>query len=390
MDSFMRGVCALTVILFLTFSPVSAAGSSGDTSTGVQIGAIYNLEGSQAPLDVPSSQGAMLAAEVFNKQNPDRPVNLTIKDGKSNESLMAPLTGELISRSDIQVIIGLSDTDMLIPAARAAAASNITFLTSGATSPRLPEEIGPYLYLACFGDNAQAAAAAEYAVNTLDAGCAAIYYDGTMNYTTLLAGYFQTRFKELGGEITRYERISPGAQSLGDDIKSLSEQTVPDIIYLAVGPDDAPDAVRKIRESGIQVPIFGGDSYDTKDLSRVAGLSGGGVYYTTHAFFGGENLTPEASDFVAAYQEKYGEMPDAFAGLGYDTVNLVLYAIGRNGDERDIRKGLSHIEAYQGVTGQYSYVNSSQIPQKSVTLMMAGDDIPEKITEIIPEKVPEL
>ncbi|MEZ4678407.1 MAG: hypothetical protein R2932_29740 [Caldilineaceae bacterium] len=48
--------------------------------------------------------------------------------------------------------------------APAAAAAQRLFLTSGATSPQLPAQVPDYLYLACFGDNVQAAAAAEWAL----------------------------------------------------------------------------------------------------------------------------------------------------------------------------------------------------------------------------------
>lgn len=367
---------------------VSLADQSADNNETITIGAIYNLEGSQAPLDVPSSHGALLAAELFNQKSQERKVLIIEKDGKSNISLMAPLTLDLINSSHCQVIIGLSDTDMLMPAAETAAAHKILFLTSGATSPVLPDTVKDYLYLACFGDNAQASVAAEYAVNNLTAHTAAIYYDGTMNYTTLLGNYFKTRFEELGGEVIKNIDISSNTGNLSTEIESLKQDNIPDIIYLAVGPDDAPGDVRKIRESKVQVPIFGGDSYDTKNLSIAANISGGRVYYTTHAYFGGENPIPEVKTFIEAYKQKYGTTPDAFAGLGYDAVNLVLKASEIKQNNRDIRDGFPQIYQYQGVTGLFSYVNSSPIPEKSVTLMLAGDGSPVRVGDFIPEKTP--
>jgi branched-chain amino acid transport system substrate-binding protein len=52
---------------------------------------------------------------------------------------------------------------MALAAARVAAVSHRVFLTSGATSPELPGAVPGFLFLACFGDNAQASAAAEWA-----------------------------------------------------------------------------------------------------------------------------------------------------------------------------------------------------------------------------------
>ena len=71
---------------------------------------------------------------------------------------------------NVSALFGLSDTDAVLAAAPPAAAAETLFLTSGATSPQLAEQIPTYLYLACFGDNDQAAAGAEYARQTLKAG----------------------------------------------------------------------------------------------------------------------------------------------------------------------------------------------------------------------------
>lgn len=387
MDLYSKGVLTVTCILLFMVCSVYAAGQSADTTEVIKIGVIYNLEGSQAPLDVPSYQGALLAGDLFNEKNKEKQVLITLQDGKSDLTRMAPLTRDLIASSNSRVIIGLSDTDMVIPAAETAAAYNITFLTSGATSPKLPEIVPNYLYLACFGDNAQAAVAAEYAVHNLTAHSAAVYYDGSMNYTTLLGGYFKTRFEELGGEVIQYSGIQPGTGDLESSIKDLKEKS-PDILFLAVGPDAAPGAVRVVRESGVEVPIFGGDSYDTNNLSVAANLSGGGVYYTTHAYFSGDDQTQEVDSFIKAYQEKYGMMPDGFAGLGYDAVNLVLKAMELAPGENDIRDGILGIHQYLGVTGLFSYSNSSPIPEKSVTLMKAGNVTPVWIGSFIPEKTP--
>ncbi len=97
-------------------------------------------------------------------------------------------------------LIGFSDTDMVLAAASIAAKNKRVFLTSGATSPELPRQVPQYLFLACFGDNVQAAAGAEWAVKTLKARTAVVLYKQTSTYAKLLHGYFQTRFKQTGRE----------------------------------------------------------------------------------------------------------------------------------------------------------------------------------------------
>ncbi len=40
-------------------------------------------------------------------------------------------------------------------------------MTPGATSPKLPDQIGDDIFLACFGDNVQAAAGADFVKDKL-------------------------------------------------------------------------------------------------------------------------------------------------------------------------------------------------------------------------------
>ena len=107
---------------------------------------------------------------------------------------------------------------MVLAAAPIAAKNKRVFLTSGATSPQLPRQVPRYLFLACFGDNVQAAAGAEWAVKTLKARTAVVLYKQTSSYARLLHGYFQTRFKQLGGKV-----LAVRAYTLAD-IKDESER----------------------------------------------------------------------------------------------------------------------------------------------------------------------
>jgi len=117
----------------------------------VVFGAIYNLTGSQAGLDVPSSMGARLAVKQINAKDGllGRPVKLALENGESNTQIVAQKTADVLaSFPSSSAVLGLSDTDMVLAAAPVAAANKRVFLTSGATSPLLPAEVPKYLFLA--------------------------------------------------------------------------------------------------------------------------------------------------------------------------------------------------------------------------------------------------
>ena len=95
--------------------------------------------------------------------------------------------------------------------------------------------------------------------------------------------------------------------------------------------------------------------------------------------------------FVADYQGRYGTAPEnAFAGLGYDTVELLADAIRRAGasDPAAIGAALASTSDLAGVTGTISYVGGSRIPQKTVTVVRLNDGQRELAAEIVPTHVP--
>jgi branched-chain amino acid transport system substrate-binding protein len=334
----------------------------------VKIGAIYNLEGSQSPLDLPSARGARLAVQEINAHGgiDGREIELILCDGKSDPAKVRECAKGLLNEN-VSAMMGLSDTDMVLAALPAAAGAGIPFVTSGATSPGLAEEYRG-LFLACFGDNVQAAAGAEYAYNKMGLKTCALLADGDMEYARLLAGYFKERYLDLRGKIVMEANIN------GTDLMNLSRAVRdknPDMIYLAARPDEAGAMVVVMRRAGVQSPVFGGDSLDSAELRRE-GM--GRIVFSTHALI--DERSPSTGMFAKAYRAEYGHPPEnAFSALGYDTVNLLADAIDRagSGDPQAILKALDNTSGFKGVTGEISYQNGSRIPNKGVTMVLLNN-----------------
>jgi len=126
---------------------------------------------------------------------------------------------------------------------------------------------------------------------------------------------------------------------------------------------------------------------DSPQLATAAGPDAGRIYYTTHGDISTSSADPNVSAFIKRYYLEYGEMPNAFAALGYDTVNVVTRAAVESPD--DIQAGLLSIKGYDGLTGNISYLNDSQIPEKSVTLMKLENGKVRTVGERMPRIVPE-
>jgi branched-chain amino acid transport system substrate-binding protein len=355
----------------------------------VKIGALYNLTGSQAELDILSSQGAILAVDQMNREGGlmARPVRLVMVDGESKPEIIRDKTVELINENPgVSALIGLSDTDMVMASAPVAAKNRRLFLTSGATSPRLPSKVPKYLFLACFGDNVQAAAGAEWAYHHLSARTAAVLFNSSESYTRLLQHYFQARFKGLGGRVESVESYTP--DTMRQSVQRLSKTV--DLIFFSAMPEEAPRGAALMRRMGFSAPILGGDGFDSEDLwQKYRELKN--VFFTTHVYLGPDNPDPQVKAFRKAYIHAYpGSTPTAFAALGYDAARLILAAVAEAGssDPDNVRQALSRTRQFRGVTGTISYSADSRIPTKSVSILQIEMGQRKLVKNQLPVKVP--
>jgi branched-chain amino acid transport system substrate-binding protein len=334
----------------------------------IRIGAIYCDSGELAPLDGPSLAGARTAVALANQSGgiDGRKIELVhVPTGSSTEAVAASVRTILAKYPDVAGFVGLSDSGMALAAGREARRAKKVFITSGATSPLLPRQVGPGFFLACFGDNVQAAAAAEWLLRSKGARRVALLYDPRRIYTRLLQGYFAEAFEQGGGRITDRVAIRSGAE--WDLPRGLAAN---DAVFLSVETaSDAQTVIAKLRAAGFRGPVVGGDGYDNPAAWRGNELSRD-IYFTTHAFpaVGRGAAGPAAvSDFRRGYR---GGVPGAFSGLGYDATRLLIAALpARDGQ---LAGKVQNGPPLAGVTGQIAYAPGDRVPAKPVAIYDAA------------------
>jgi branched-chain amino acid transport system substrate-binding protein len=256
----------------------------------------------------------------------------------------------------------------------------------------VPLQFPRYYFMTCFGDNAQAAAGAEYAFETLGARTAWLLFDETTDYTMLLAQYFGERYTGLGGSILGVDTYAGGASDFSDQIARIRAAPMrPEMLYVSSGPDDIGRLIRQLRDAGLVMPIVGGDGYDTPLLLEVAGAAANNTYFTTHAFLDPVEGTPAVQQFVADYQAEYGTPPTtAFAALGYDAVMLIAGAIERanSAKQKAIAEGLEATAGFAGVTGVISFGPHTHLPDKDVTMVKVVGNTLRLAAVVRPRQVP--
>ena len=340
----------------------------------VKIGVVMNLTGPWASIDGPAWNGIQLAIDQINAAGGilGQPVEAICIDTKADEAETIAAITRLAETEKVSAIMGYCDTHWVLTGAPIAAEYGIPFITPGATHPRIPERTGAWL--ACFGDNAQAAAMAEYAYKVLGLRKVAVWVDTACDFSVAVCTYFEDTWKHLGGEVVYedyFETNWTDFSALVSRLKAYQDEGKVDCVYVGAIPGNVGLIAKQLREGGVLLPILGEDGFDTPLLVEVGGLYAEGVLFATHVSL--DSPDPKVQEFVAAYKEKFGRRPEnAFAALGYDAMMLVAKAIKTAGsaDPSAIEKGLSQIKEFSGVTGTISYPEGSKVPQKSVAILI--------------------
>lgn len=379
----------------ITEAPASSAKTLNQSSAieAIKIAGGFDLTGGESSLDRPAANGAMLAAKEINASGGlmGRPLDLIIRDCDYNMTVTAQVARRFVEEDKVVGGIGFSDTNSMLAAGPVFQKAGLPFITVGATSPKIPGQIGDMIYLACFGDNAQAAAGAEYAARNFGKN-AYLLVDTSTDYTVLLAGYFNKSFSELGGNMLLADSYTDNKTDVSGQIarlKSLPKQ--PDFYYIAAMPYNVVSVIRQFRDAGLNGPIVGGDGYDIPEITMIKGNATNNIFFSTHALMDDKAGNDRIKEFIAAYKKEYGHSPEnAFAALGYDALRLMADAILRanSTNPEAIRQAIQETKDFPGITGMISYPDGEHVPQKNITIIAIKDGKYTLGAEIIPAKVP--
>lgn len=359
----------------------------------IKIAGGFDLTGGESSLDRPAANGAMLAAKEINASGGvmGLPLDLIVRDCDYNMTVTAQVARQFAEEDKVVGGIGFSDTNSMLAAGPIFQKAGLPFITVGATSPKIPGQIGDMIYLACFGDNAQASAGAEYAAKNFGEN-AYLLVDTSTDYTVLLADYFNKSFSEFGGIVVLADSYTDNKTDVSGQIarlKSLPKQ--PDFYYISAMPYNVVSIIKQFRGANLTRPIVGGDGYDIPEIKSIEGNATSNIFFTTHALMDDKAGNEKIKKFISAYNKEYGHNPEnAFTALGYDAMRLIADAIKRanSTNPEAIRQAIQETKDFPGITGMISYPEGAHVPQKNITIIAIKDGKYTFGAEIIPEKVP--
>jgi branched-chain amino acid transport system substrate-binding protein len=343
------------------------AGPLGAVTLGpddpVKIASIQAITGEVASLGVDQVRATEIAIDDLGGKFRGHPIELQSEDDGCAAEAGTTAAQKVVSDEQIVGIIGTSCSGAAVPAAQIISEAGLVMISGSNTSPDLTSLFGKEgeahqegYFRTAHNDEIQGAAAATYAYDKLKVTKAASIHDGDP-YTEGLADSFNRAFEDIGGNITKATAISKGDTDMRPVLTEV-EASGAELVYFPIFQPEADFIIKQSREIGFQpTSMMAADGVlsDTY-VEKVPATEG--MYFSGP----GTPTGQEYKDFVAKYEEKFGEGPiQAFHAHAYDATMILFEALEKvvveeddgtlNIDRQELRDAVGATSGYQGITG---------------------------------------
>lgn len=366
------GICLLGLALIA--SGCSRSDSQPLQRKDVLIGTNLSLTGPGEAYCRSTEQGIELARDMINEQGGllGKPVQLISVDNHGNADAAATAVQQLATRN-VSAIIDPNMSACATAVMRPAEAQRIPVISPACTDPDITvdaktRQVYQYMFRATFIDPYQARAMGNYAVEYLQVTRSAVVFNSDSTYSKGLAEFYRSTIEAHGGTITAFVDLAAYQGDLKAALAAVQEPPC-QAIYLPLYDKKAREFITLARSSGITIPILGADGWNGPALAKntdAAYLTN--LFYTDH--YANDVHEQTAETFAERYYEKYGQWPDSYAALGYDSLMMVADAVrrGNSASPQQIAQELAKTMDFTGATGRV-VLDSNHDAIKSVFIL---------------------
>ena len=344
-------IVVMTMILALC--SVSAFAAEGET---FKIGGIGPLTGGAAIYGNAAMNGAQIAVDEINALGGIQfEFNAQDDTGVAETSVNAYNS---LKDWGVQAIIGTVTTAPCISVSAEAYSDRIFMLTPSASSTDVIAD-KDNMYQVCFTDPNQGIASADYMAENYPDAQIAIIYKNDDAYSQGIRDTFASEAESKGLTVVYEGTFTEDTQTDFSVQVAAAQAAGADMVFLPIYYTPASVILTQANAIGYEPTFFGVDGMD--GILSVEGFDAslaGGVMLLTP--FSADAEDERTQNFVAAYNDLYGETPNQFAADGYDAMyilyaGVVMVRVSSNMSAQDICEALVGVMptiSVDGLTGQ--------------------------------------
>ncbi|MBF0318472.1 MAG: ABC transporter substrate-binding protein [Nitrospirae bacterium] len=318
----------------------------------IKIGVIAALTGSASAYGRSIVNGFELAAKEINSKG-GITLELIIEDSAGRQEQALSAAQKLINSNMVAAILGPTLSTEMRVVGPLAVTNGVPILATSNTAAGITQ-IGRFVFRNSMPETIGTPLSIQMARDKYNIKKAAIIYGDDDVFTKSGFDTMKATAERLGITITTIEKFQKGQADYSAQLTKIKADA-PDAILCSALFNEGAVILQQARKLGIDVPVIGGNGFNSPKIIELAGQAAEGLIVATPWFSGKPDK--RVQDFVAAYKAAYGTEPDQFAAQAYDGLYLMDEAIRRSGtSEREkVRDALASIKDFDGVMGRFSF-----------------------------------
>jgi branched-chain amino acid transport system substrate-binding protein len=345
----------------------------GDGASAIKIGEFASLTGKEATFGISSHEGTLMAIEEINAGGGvlGKKLELLTEDTQSKPGEPATVVNKLIARDGVVAVLGEVASSRSLEAAPICQQNKVPMISPSSTNPKVTQ-MGDYIFRVCFIDPFQGTVMANFATRTLKAKKVAVFTDVKSDYSKGLAQFFKEQFVKNGGQIISELDFNGGDKDFKAQLTAI-KGAGPDAVFIPGYYTDVALIAIQARQLGLNVPLLGGDGWESEKLIEIGKDAVEGHYFSTH--YHPDVGSERSKKFVENYRKRWkGKTPDALAACGYDSAIVLADAMKRanSAEGMKVRDAIAATKDFDAVTGRISIDAQRDATKSAVILQVKG------------------
>lgn len=386
-----KGIITLIALLIVGSAVALAWGKSPDVTANavgtdiedtLKVGVNLELTGKVAAYGNAEYNGIKLAVKEINAAGgvDGKKIELVTKDNKSENAEASTASTKLAVQNRVNASVGPATSGAVAAASLNAQKTGVPLVTPSGTQDDLTVDqfgVKRFVFRTTFQDSSQGHVLAAHAYDNLGAKKVLLYYDNSSDYAKGIAEKFKKDYK---GEIVATETFTAGDkdfQSVLTKVKDLDY----DAIVMPGYYTETGIITKQARDKGITAPILGPDGFSDASFIQLAGVENTNDVYYVSGYSTKTVLSSKAADFITNFKKEYGEEPNQFAALAYDSLYMIAEASKGAKTSIDIADHLAKLSDFEGVTGVMT-IDKNHNPIKSALVIKMKDGKEDSVTAV--------
>ncbi|MFI1439607.1 ABC transporter substrate-binding protein [Streptomyces fructofermentans] len=347
------GAAALAAALCACSAPGESDSDAGSDSGPIRIAIVNARSGQLSSLGDWEYKGAKLAVDEWNKKGgiDGRKIQVKSFDDQGDPTTGTNLARKIDSGNYI-AMIGTAESAVTIAMAPVLKQAEIPNITSG-QADALVEQKSPFLFLNGPTSTTYDTTLAKHLVEEKGyKRIAVITNNGSFGKGEHDA--FTKAVKDLGVTPVTDQVVTTDQKEFSAALTRIRSAT-PDVVFIGSEEVEAGLIVKQARDLGIDAPFAGAAPQGTPVFMDTAGKAAVEGTIVSSPYLGND-ISPAAEKFAAAYKSAYGEDAEMHGAKAYDGANILLTALktSKVATGRELADAI-RATAYDGLLGEFRY-----------------------------------